>query len=109
MSHLAQCTAEGRPGVLLSTLVPRSKMEPVLQLMFTQTSTIGVRILPTERRKLQREQREVQTSLGAVRVKAVILDGKERLVPEYEECKRLAEAHTMPLVEVYKVLEKEIA
>ena len=100
---------KGRPGVLLSTLVPRSKMEPVLQLMFTQTSTIGVRILPTERRKLQREQREVQTSLGAVRVKAVILDGKERLVPEYEECKRLAEAHTMPLVEVYKVLEKEIA
>jgi uncharacterized protein (TIGR00299 family) protein len=97
---------KGRPGVLLSTLVSRSKMDAVLQVMFTQTSTIGVRILPTERKKLQREQREIQTTLGAVKVKAIILDGTERLVPEYEECKRLAEAHKLPLVEVYKMVEK---
>ncbi len=100
---------KGRPGVLLSTLAARSKMDDVLQVIFAQTTTIGVRILPTERRKLQRETREVQTKLGSVKVKVIILDGKERLVPEYEECKRLAEAYKMPLVEVYKMVESELA
>lgn len=98
---------KGRPGILLSTLVARSKIDEVSQVIFAQTSTIGVRILPTERRKLQREQREVQTTLGAVKVKAIILNAKERLVPEYEECRRLAEAHKIPILEVYKILERE--
>lgn len=100
---------KGRPGILLSTLVARSKLDDVLQVLFAQTTTIGVRILPTERRKLQREQREVRTRLGVVKVKVIIFNSNERLVPEYEECKRLADAHALPLLQVYRILEVELS
>ncbi|HEV8537488.1 MAG TPA: nickel pincer cofactor biosynthesis protein LarC [Bacteroidota bacterium] len=99
---------KGRPGILLSTLVARSKLDAAIDVLFTQTSTIGVRIIPTERKKLLREEREVQTRLGKVKMKAIFIDGKERLVPEFEECKRLAEANKIPLVEVYRMLEKDV-
>ncbi|HTK81014.1 MAG TPA: nickel pincer cofactor biosynthesis protein LarC [Bacteroidota bacterium] len=99
---------KGRPGILLSALTARSKMDEALRVIFGQTSTIGVRIIPTERKKLQREQREVQTKFGPVKVKAIIFEGSERLVPEFEECKRLAEAHKLPLMEVYKMVEKQL-
>jgi uncharacterized protein (TIGR00299 family) protein len=96
---------KGRPGILLSVLVERGKMDNAIGVIFAQTTTIGVRIIPTERKKLQREVREVQTTFGKVKVKAIVLDGKERLVPEYEECRRLAEEKRMPLVEIYRILE----
>jgi uncharacterized protein (TIGR00299 family) protein len=99
---------KGRPGMLLSALAARSAMEEIVQLIFAQTTTIGVRLLPVGRRKVERRQRDVQTKLGTVKVKAILLDGRERLVPEYEECKRLAEAHALPLVEVYTILEGEL-
>jgi uncharacterized protein (DUF111 family) len=67
-----------------------------------------LRIHRTGRIKLQRQQREVETSLGKVKVKAIIHDGKERLAPEFEECKRLAIEHGIPLIEVYKIIEGEL-
>jgi uncharacterized protein (DUF111 family) len=95
---------KGRPGVLVSTLVSRSRIDAITQVLFTQTSTIGVRILPTERRKLSRESREIETPLGRAKFKVVRLDGTEKLLPEFEECKRLAEARNIPLIEVYRLL-----
>ena len=100
---------KGRPGILLSAMVNRSKLEPVLGVIFSQTTTLGVRIQAVERRKLNRTQREIRTRLGNVRVKVVIHDGKERLIPEHEECKRLAIEKNIPLLEVYKILEKEFS
>lgn len=100
---------KGRPGCLLSVLVDRSRLDVITGVLFTQTTTIGVRIHPVERRKLERAERVVQTELGPMKVKVIVRDGKEQLVPEFEECKRVAEAHKMPLVEVYRMVEKEIA
>ena len=99
---------KGRPGVLLSTLVERSKLDAILAILFRETSTLGVRIQPIERRKLQRSQKQVNTSLGPVRVKCVVNAGLEKLVPEFEECKRIAREKNMPLIEVYRILEKEL-
>jgi uncharacterized protein (DUF111 family) len=42
-----------------------------------------------------------------VTVKSVTVEGQERLIPEFEECKRLAMEKNIPLVEVYKILEHE--
>jgi uncharacterized protein (TIGR00299 family) protein len=100
---------KGRSGVVLSTLVERSKLDTILGILFRETSTLGVRILPIERRKLPRSQKQVTTSLGTVGVKVVLHDGRERLIPEYEECKRLATEKNLPLLEVYRVLERELA
>lgn len=95
---------KGRPGILVSALVNRSRIDAITQVLFTQTSTIGVRIIPTERRKLAREAREIETPLGRARFKVIHLDGKEKLLPEYEECRRLAEDRNIPLIEVYRML-----
>lgn len=99
---------KGRPGVLLSTLVERTKVDGILTVLFRETTTLGVRMHPVDRRKLVRGQKQVTSSLGPVRVKTVLLDGRERLIPEHEECRRLAVERRLPLIEVYRILEKEL-
>ncbi len=99
---------KGRPAHLLSALVERSQMEAILSVVFRETSTLGVRIHHVERRKLTRTQKTVQTSLGAVNVKSVTVDGKEKLIPEFEECKRLAVEKNLPLREIYSILDREL-
>jgi uncharacterized protein (DUF111 family) len=61
-----------------------------------------------DRRKLPRTHKEINTSLGNVKVKAVDTDGVERLVPEFEECKRIAAEKKLSLLEVYRILESEM-
>ena len=100
---------KGRPGILLSALVPRSKLDTTLNIFFTQTTTLGVRIQPVERRKASRQQRDVQTQFGMVTAKMVSYNGTERLVPEFEECKRIATEKNIPLLQVYKMLETEFS
>ncbi len=100
---------KGRPGHLLSALVERSHMETALSIIFRETSTLGVRIQHVERRKLMRTQRRVQTSLGTVVAKSVTVDGKERLIPEFEECKRLAVEKSLPLKDVFSILDRELS
>lgn len=99
---------KGRPGILLSAMVERSKLDAALEILFRETSTLGARIQPVGRRKIPRASKQVNTSLGTVTVKSVIRDGREKLVPEFEECKRIATERGLPLVDVYTVLEKEL-
>jgi pyridinium-3,5-bisthiocarboxylic acid mononucleotide nickel chelatase len=99
---------KGRPAHLLSALVERSLMEAIVSVIFRETTTLGVRIFPVERRKLTRTKKTVQTSLGTVNVKSVTLDGKEKLIPEFEECKRLAVEKNLPLREIYSILDREL-
>ncbi|CUU10882.1 hypothetical protein JGI3_02081 [Candidatus Kryptobacter tengchongensis] len=96
---------KGRPGILLSVLVSESKLDNVLKIIFTQTTTLGVRVIEIKRRKLPREQREIETPFGRVKFKLVSIDNVERLIPEFEECKRIAEERNLPLIQVYKILE----
>jgi hypothetical protein len=100
---------KGRPGMLLSTIVERGKLESILGVIFRETTTLGVRIVPVERRKLSRSFREIQTSLGVTKAKVVVSEGNERLVPEFEECKRIAKEKNLPLKDVYRILEKEMS
>ncbi len=100
---------KGRPGILLSVLLERSKLDSILSILFLETTTLGVRIQPIERRKVSRTVRQVQTTFGTVNVKAVHKDGVEYLVPEFEECKRLSRERSIPLKDVYKQLERELA
>lgn len=99
---------KGRPGILLSVMVERSKLDAIVQVLYLQTSTIGVRIHPFGRRKLQRRQMEIQTSYGVVKAKAVIRDGREVIAPEFEECRRIAEERDIPLPQVYEIIERDM-
>ena len=99
---------KGRPGILLSVLVGHAHLDAVVAVLYRETSTIGLRIQQTGRRKLPRRHLEAVTSLGTVKAKAVVRDGKEIVSPEYEECRRIAQERNMPLLDVMKILEMEL-
>jgi hypothetical protein len=92
---------KGRPAVLLTVLADRSKSDVILDTIFRETTSIGVRIREVERRKLDREIREVDTLYGKVRVK-ISRRGDEILsaTPEYEDCRKIAEEKQIPLKQV---------
>ena len=99
---------KGRPGIILSALVERSKIDRYLDILFRETTTLGVRIQPVERKKLPRSTKQVQTSFGFVSVKVITFEGQEQLRVEFEECKRIAVEKKLPLAAVYRMLEKEL-
>ena len=99
---------KGRPGVLLSAITSRSKLDDITNVFFSQTSTLGIRMQHINRRKVVREQREIESKLGKIKVKVLKYNGKERFIPEYEECRRLAIEKNIPLIEIYRNLEIEI-
>jgi uncharacterized protein (TIGR00299 family) protein len=100
---------KGRPGTLLSVLADPATSDALLDIVFRETTSIGVRIQRLARRKLAREFREVETIYGKVRVK-VSRRGHEVLTitPEYEDCRRLAEEQQVPLKNVMEAAKKLI-
>ena len=100
---------KGRPGILLSVMVSKEKLNDVVNFIYSQTSTLGMRIQKIGRKKLPRREIQVQTSLGTIRAKAVMRDGKESIVPEFDECKRIAEEKRIPVLDVIHMLEQEIS
>lgn len=92
----------GRPAVRLSTIAGEDRTTDILAVLFAETTTIGVRSYPVRRWKLPREHVTVDTSYGAVSVKAARLNGSViNLAPEYRECQRAAQEHGVPLKQVY--------
>lgn len=99
---------KGRPGVLLSVMVDGAKLDDMVDLIYQQTSTIGLRIQNIGRKKLPRRQLEVLTSFGPVKAKAVVRGNKEVVTVEFEECKRIAEERALPLTKVMQQIEREL-
>jgi uncharacterized protein (DUF111 family) len=89
---------KGRPAILLSVLTDSSKTDALVDTIFRETTSIGVRIQEVGRKKLSREIQEVDTMYGKVRVK-ISRQGKEILTvtPEYEDCRKIAEEKQVPL------------
>ncbi|HWB83778.1 MAG TPA: nickel pincer cofactor biosynthesis protein LarC [Bryobacteraceae bacterium] len=78
---------KGRPGHLLRVIARAEDRETIAQLVFAETSTLGVRMYAAERRVQPREWVEVETRYGKVRVK---VSGEDSYAPEYEDCRKLA-------------------
>lgn len=93
---------KNRPGVLLSVLCAEADADKFTELILRETSALGVRRYTSERRKLQREFRNVATPYGEVMLKVGKLDGQVvQIAPEYESCKRLADQTGVPLKTIY--------
>jgi uncharacterized protein (DUF111 family) len=92
---------KGRPAILLSVLTDKSKTDAVLDTIFRETTSIGVRIQEVGRKKLSREIKEVDTAYGRVRIK-ISKRGDEILTvtPEYTDCRKIAEEKQVPLKRV---------
>ncbi len=78
---------KGRPGSLLCVIAKPEDRETLAQIVFDETSTLGLRIYSAERRVQGREWVEVETPHGKIRVK---ISGEGAFAPEYEDCRALA-------------------
>ncbi len=88
---------KNRPGTLLRVIAKLEDREALAQMMFAETSTLGLRIYSAERRVKARRTVEVETPHGSVRIK--IADNGS-FAPEYEDCRKLARATGVPLKQI---------
>jgi len=92
-----------RPAAMLGLMVDEAKLDAMLGILFSETTTIGVRMHPVERRKLDREESAVETAFGPVQVKIAKLAGRiMNVAPEYRDCLRIAKEKNVPLKDVYQ-------
>ena len=88
---------KNRPGSLLRVIAKPEDQELLAQEIFAETSTLGLRIYPAERRVEEREMVEVHTPWGAVRGK---VSAQKLFAPEFEDCRKIAERTGTPLAQV---------
>src|SRR6185295_7577244 len=92
---------KNRPGTLLTVVAPPEKRSALTDIIFRETTTIGLRHYEVERECLDREIISVDTPLGAVRFKLAWRGGRVvNAVPEFEDCARLARELKLPVKEV---------
>ena len=93
---------KNRPGVMISVLCDEAKIPTLEDLLFRETTTLGIRRYPVSRHKLKRQAIEVETPFGPVKGKLGWLgDRPPTFSPEYEDCARIAAEQAIPLREVY--------
>lgn len=92
---------KGRPGHLLGVLAPGEKRAALEELLLRESTTLGVRAHAVERVALERDWVEVETPWGRVRIKRGLRGGAVlNAHPEFEDCRRIAEAAGVPLKRV---------
>lgn len=96
---------KNRPAWELTVICKKSKMEEIEDIIFKETTTIGIREFPSVMRSiLHRNQKQVETPFGIAEVKEVALPGERRFYPEYESVKAIAEKEHLPFAEVYHLV-----
>jgi uncharacterized protein (TIGR00299 family) protein len=92
---------KNRPGSLLTVLCDETTAPTMREILFRETSTIGIRTRRERRDCLERAMIRAATQWGEVRVKESRLNGTvTNFAPEYEDCRRIAEANSIPLKQV---------
>jgi uncharacterized protein (TIGR00299 family) protein len=96
---------KGRPGIKLTVLCDEGKRDALEEIIFRETTTLGIRRYRVQRSVLEREIRKLDTEFGPVRIKKARLGGKLlRSEPEYEDCKKAAKKSGVPLREIIRRL-----
>ena len=92
---------KNRPGTLITVLTDREHAARLEELLFRETSTLGLRIREERRRCLERKIEKVATAWGEVRIKVGLRQGREvQASPEFEDCRQIAEAREIPVKQV---------
>ena len=101
---------KGRPAVKLSILADPASEKGVLDILFRETTTLGIRKFAVEKRMLRRRADTVSTKFGEIAVKYSSYNGApERYKAEFERCKAIAKERNIAIADVYKEVDREIA
>jgi len=96
-----------RPGILLTVLCRPESRDTLVDLIFTESTTFGIREYLTQRTTLERRLVEVETPYGCIRVKVGSWKGRDiTRSPEHDDCVRCAKAHNVPVRVVYEAAAK---
>ena len=94
---------KNRPGTLLQVLCEKSLLQEITALILSETSAAGLRHYSAGRRVLERTMVSVETPYGTVGAKRLSTpDGRIRIAPEYEDCRRIAKSRDVPVLAVYE-------
>jgi len=99
---------KGRGGVKLSILCEEKDIDILSDILFRETTTIGIRIHSIERRKLDRKTKKIKTKFGEAEVKIAYLKGKlVNTSPELDSCEKLAKKTGLPVKEIYEEIKEK--
>ena len=100
---------KNRPAHMLSVIVYEQNLKEILDVLFSESTTLGVRIGEIKRLRLAQQNFIAETKHGKIKVKVGIFEGEiKNIAPEYEDCKKIAKQHKIPLKEVYEEAKKVI-
>ncbi len=95
---------KNRPGIKLSIISPLEITNELTDIIFNETTTFGLRIYKTNRKKLFVEKEKVETKYGEITIKIGKTKDEIKLIsPEYEDCKKLAQENNVSLKEIYEL------
>jgi uncharacterized protein (TIGR00299 family) protein len=93
---------KNRPGILVQVLGKPEQRDIFMDILFRESTTLGIRFHYSQRKVLPRSELEVDSPWGKMRVKKVLRpDGSSYTLPEYEACRKIAEENKLPIREVY--------
>ena len=96
---------KGRPGITLTVLCHDNKKDVLMDILLSETTSIGARFYRAQRKVLKRDVKPVKTGYGTVNVKICRLEkDTSRTSVEYEDCKKIAKKFDIPLLEVMKTI-----
>ena len=98
---------KNRPAYELHVICDEECVPRMEEIIFRETTTIGIRRIPMERTVLSREVRSVETSLGTAGIKVCSVGGEEKIYPEYESMAKIARERNLPLRQVYDTVKEE--
>ncbi|NJD60635.1 MAG: TIGR00299 family protein [Anaerolineales bacterium] len=97
---------KNRPGSLVTVLCTEDDTEKLMEIIFSETTTLGIRKYSVDRYSVERHITQVSTPYGAVNIKFSKKGDKSwNYTPEYEDCRRLALQHNIPIQKIYRAAE----
>ena len=97
---------KNRPAWELTVICGEEKAEKLEKIIFTETTTIGIREYPLRRSILDREEKEVETVYGKAAVKQVTFRDMTRAYPEYDTVKKLAKRNKVPFMDIFDAVKE---
>ncbi len=93
---------KNRPGILIQVMGRPQQRDSLMDILFKETTTLGIRFRYSQRKVLMRDTDEIESPWGKILAKKVVReDGSIFFLPEYEACRKIAEENGLPIKEIY--------